>query len=114
MINGIGCDILNLDHFREIFELFPSLLNKVFSPKEIIEYQRRNNDINFLASRFCAKEAIFKALKKYTFDFNTIEILNDSNNAPYVTFTNECNYNVMISISYEKEYVISFAIVSIL
>ena len=114
MISGIGCDILNLKHFEEIFNLFPSLLNKAFSPKEIKEYQRRNSDINFLASRFCAKEAIYKALKKYDFDFNTIEILNDSDQSPFAIFLNNCKYNVMVSISYEKEYVIAFATASIL
>ena len=72
MIQNIGCDILNIDHFKTIFNKFPSLLNKVYSQNEINEYHNRNNDIAYLASRFCAKEAIFKALKSYDYDFNTI------------------------------------------
>ena len=112
MIQNIGCDILNINHFQEIFNKFPSFLNKVYSPNEIIEYHQRNDDINYLASRFCAKEAIFKALKSYDYDFNTIEILNDSDKSPIVNFLNGHKTNVMLSISYEKDYVLAFAIIS--
>lgn len=114
MISGIGCDILNLKHFEEIFKSFPKLLNKVFSPKEIIEYQNRNHDIKYLASRFALKEAIFKALKEYHFDFNTIEILNDEFGAPYVNFLEKAKYNVNVSLSYEQEYIIAIATISTL
>ena len=114
MIQNIGCDILNIDHFKEIFNKFPSFLNKVYSKNEIKEYHKRNDDITYLAARFCAKEAIFKALKSYDHDFNTIEVLNNSDNSPKVNFLNDDNINVMISISYEKDYVVAFAILSIL
>lgn len=112
MIQGIGCDILEFNHFKEIFEKFPTLLNKVYSKNEINEYHRRNNDLHYLASRFCAKEAIFKALKKYDYDFNTIEVLNDVNSTPIVNFLNGEQYNILISLSYERDYVVSFAILS--
>lgn len=112
MIQGIGCDILELKHFEEIFNSFPSFLSKVYSPKEIEQYHKRNDDIKYLASRFCAKEAIFKALTKYDYDFNTIEVLNDANNVPIVNFLNGEMHNIYISISYEKEYVMSCAILS--
>ena len=114
MIQNIGCDILSIDRFKNIFDKFPSFLNKVYSKNEIMEYHRRNDDITYLASRFCAKEAIFKALKSYDHDFNTIEVLNGPDNNPVVNFLNGENFNVMISISYETDYVISFAIISII
>ena len=112
MKQNIGCDILNIERFKEIFNKFPSFLERSYSPKEIEEYHKRKDDIYYLASRFCAKESIYKALKSYNYDFNTIEILNDSNNSPIVNFLNDYTENVSVSISYEKDYVVSFAIIS--
>lgn len=109
MIKGIGCDILEIKHFEKIFNKFPSMLNRIYSPREIEEYHKRNNDIRFLAARFCAKESIVKALKEYNHDLNTIEILNDERNVPKVTFLKDINHNILLSISYEKDYVISYA-----
>jgi len=109
MIQGIGCDILEIKRFEKTFQTFPSMLNKIFSKNEIEEYHKRNNDIRYLASRFCAKESIVKSLKEYNYNLNTIEILNDDNNVPFVKFLKGPNYKVLISISYEKEYVISYA-----
>ena len=112
MIQNIGCDILSIEHFKNVFNNSETFLKRIYSPNEIAEYHKRNDDISYLAARFCAKEAIFKALKSYEYDFNTIEILNNSDKSPIVNFLNDTNINVMISISYEKEYVISFAIIS--
>lgn len=112
MITGIGCDILEIKHFKDIFEKFPSFLNKVYSKKEIEEYHKRKDDIKYLASRFCAKEAIFKALTKYEYDFNTIEIINDTNNTPIVNFLNGDKHKIFVSISYENDYVLAYAILS--
>ena len=108
MIQGVGCDILEIKHFEEVFRMFPSMLNRLYSTKEIAEYHKRNDDIRFLAARFFAKEAIIKALKEYNYALNTIEILDDERNVPRVTFLNN-KYDVMVSISYEKDYVISYA-----
>ncbi len=112
MIQGIGCDIVEYNNFKEILDKFPAFLTKVYSPKEIEEYHKRNDDIKYLASRFCAKEAIFKALTKYDYDFSTIEILNNANNTPIVNFLSGETHNIMVSISYENNYVVSFAILS--
>ena len=112
MIQNIGCDILNIEHFKQVFNNSTAFLNRVYSKNEIEEYHKRNDDINYLASRFSAKEALFKALKKYDYDFNTIEILNNPDGSPSVNFLNDINISAMISISYEKDYVISFAIIS--
>ena len=112
MMQNIGCDIVEYNHFRDILNKFPSFMEKIYSKNEIAEYHNRNDDITYLASRFCAKEAIFKALKKYDADFNTIEILNDTNNAPVVKFLNGENYNIMVSISYEQHFVMACAILS--
>ncbi len=110
MIQGIGCDILSIDRVRNIIETTPAFLKRCFSEREISEYHKRG-DIAYLASRFAAKEAIVKALSKYEHDLNSIEILNDNDGKPYVVI-NRVKSNIFVSISYETEYVIAYAVLS--
>ncbi len=110
MIQGIGCDILSIDRVRNIIETTPAFLKRCFSEREISEYHKRG-DIAYLASRFAAKEAIVKALSKYEHDLNSIEILNDNDGKPYVVI-NHVKSNIFVSISYETEYVIAYAVLS--
>lgn len=110
MIQGIGCDILSIDRVRNIIETTPAFLKRCFSEREISEYHKRG-DIAYLASRFAAKEAIVKAFSKYEHDLNSIEILNDNDGKPYVVI-NHVKSNIFVSISYETEYVIAYAVLS--
>lgn len=111
MISGIGCDILSISRFKNIIETTPAFLKRCYSEREIDEYHKRN-DISYLASRFAAKEAIVKALSKYDHDLNSIEILNDIDEKPYVIIQNQSKPNILISISYESEYVMAYAVLS--
>ena len=110
MIQGIGCDILSINRVKNIIETTPAFLKRCFSEREISEYHKRG-DIAYLASRFAAKEAIVKALSKYEHDLNSIEILNDNDGKPYVVI-NHVKSNIFVSISYETEYVIAYAVLS--
>lgn len=110
MIKGIGCDILSINRIKNIIDSFPSFIKHTFSEEELKEYTNRNNDIYYLASRFAAKEAVVKSLKEYNKELNTIEILNNSNGVPFVRVSNMKNYNFMISLSYETEYVIAYVV----
>jgi holo-[acyl-carrier protein] synthase len=98
MIKGIGCDIV--EHERVNL----SIANKVLSLNELLIFEKSNNKVEFLASRFACKEAIVKATnKKYL--FSDIEIMNNSDGGCY------CNIKgMMISISHEKKYSIAMAV----
>ena len=112
MIKGIGCDILSIKRLENILETTPSFLKRIYSTKELEEYHRRNNDNSYLASRFAAKEAIVKVLTNYNHDLNSIEILNDNSGKPYVLINSIPKPQIFISISYETNYVIAYAILS--
>ena len=112
MIKGIGCDILSIKRIQNVLDKTPSFLKHTYSKAEINEYHKRNDDIYYLASRFAAKEAIVKALSKYDHDLNTIEILNDEDGKPYVVIQNQINHQIFVSISYETNYVIAYAVLS--
>ena len=111
MIKGIGCDILSIDRVKNIIVATPSFLKRCFSEREIGEYHKRN-DISYLASRFAAKEAIVKALSKYEHDLKFIEILNDDDGKPYVLINNKAMPQIQVSISYETDYVVAYAVLS--
>jgi len=99
----IGCDIVENKRLIDKSERF---VDKVLTEKEKQLYQKRNN-VEFLAGRFAAKEAIMKCLpntKECT--FLDIEVLNDENGKPYTNVKGIED----ISISHEKEYTIAVAL----
>ena len=112
MVKGIGCDILSINRIKNIVETTPAFLKRIYSKAELEEYHHRGDDVSYLASRFAAKEAIVKALSKYEHDLNSVEILNDDNGKPYVVIQNQNRSDILISISYETEYVIAYVVLS--
>lgn len=77
--------------------------------KEFEEYLKKENSYKpfYLAGRWAAKEAIFKAISNnIKILVKDIEVLNNKNGKPICTNIN----NVSISISHEREYAIAFAI----
>lgn len=103
MIIGIGTDICKIEriNFR--------IANTILTDKELEIFnslQLESRKREWLAGRFSAKEAIYKALDK-KIPINKIEILYDEEKPV-------CNiegYKVFISISHEKEYAIAYSIV---
>lgn len=112
MITGIGCDIVAIKRIKNILSNTPTFLTHVYSNKELEEYQHRNKSVYYLASRFACKEAIVKALSKYNDKLNTIEILNDHDGKPYVLINHKMQPQIHISISYEREYVLAYVVLS--
>ena len=63
MILGVGIDLLNIDRIKKVYDNFGNkFINKILAPEEIELYNNSKNKTNFLAKRFCAKEAFSKAI----------------------------------------------------
>lgn len=109
-----GIDLIKINRFESLINN-NNFMNNNFNNNEI---KYINNNIETLAGLFAAKEALLKALKKGINDYNIkdIEIVHDSNKAPYFIFHNELeklnNSNISLSISHDGDYAI--AIVSII
>lgn len=107
MILGIGCDIVKIARvtFNE-----ERLAYRILTKKELEMYETFHGKRaqEFLAGRFAAKEAIFKALSVEDLVISQIEILNDEKGKPFCTFK---EYQIHISISHEDEYALAYAIV---
>jgi holo-[acyl-carrier protein] synthase len=70
---------------------------------------KKGNDLNqFLAGRWAAKEAIYKALPNFTGEFKDINIQYVNNKPTYETE----KYNIFLSISHESKYAVAYAIVT--
>lgn len=120
-IFGIGVDLLKrgrLDE-RTLREGDP-FRTAAFSEEECREAETRVTPIQYFEDRFCAKEAVFKALhmSPEQVKFRDISILNDANGRPLVSLSGDvarqalnCGVGrVELSISGEQDQVISFAI----
>lgn len=108
MIKAIGTDIAQINRFLEKDEKF---ILRILSKEELKIYCSFTSDerkVEYLAGRFSAKEALFKALN-FNCEFNEISILNNEKGAPYVIM--DTPYIIHISISHEKDYVVTYVVV---
>jgi len=102
----IGIDLV--EH-KDIIDRLEGFAKRVLSDKEYDKYlsiKNKKRQIEYVASRFASKEALFKAFKKYPehIDLREISILNDpETNAPYI----ECeklNQKLELSITHTDNY----------
>jgi len=115
MILGIGIDVTANNRIREKMEN-ERFIKRILSEEELLVFQRFDNELRkteYLAGRFTAKEAIFKAMR--TGDGHTkysdISVLNEESGAPYVKFSALKHEIVHVSISHEKENTIAFVVI---
>ena len=111
----IGCDIENISRFRKKLNAkSKKFLDKIFSNKEQIYCDSKSDPAMHYAGKFCAKEAIVKAIKssnqKISISFNQIEILNSSHGEPIANFNIKIKGFCKISISHTSDYAMSIAL----
>ena len=84
MIEGVGIDVVNIDRFKESLERTPGLSEKLFTDSE------RTKNIQSLAARFAAKEALAKALSTgHGLQWHDAEVINLENGKPEFLFRGE-------------------------
>ena len=117
-----GIDIIEIKRIQKAIEkLNDKFLKKIYTIKEI-EYCNSKNNLKYqhYAARFAAKEAIFKAISdklkdKYEITWTNVEIINDINGRPKITFINTDVANkiksIDVSLSHVKEYAIANCII---
>lgn len=116
----IGIDILQISRVEYLYNIY----GKVFAQR-ILSTKECFTCVLDIAKSFSVKESVSKALGfglRYPISFHNIYLLKDNFNKPYIEFSNElCKWllfyfkreiKVSISISHEKDYLVSIAIVS--
>lgn len=114
-MKNIGVDIVENSRFKTIIN-DKKKVDRFLSDKELVVFNNLTSDIRkieYLASRFSAKEAVIKAIsyKGLSYSYKDISILNNENGSPYVLFSFPTNFKILISISHAKENSIAFVLV---
>jgi len=117
MIN-IGTDIIEIDRIRALIARFPDhFYHRVLTEKEQKYCLTHRDPAVRCAGRFCAKEAIVKALGTgigKEVGWNDIEILNNEKGAPVVFLSDRVmksfqNPRITLSISHSKTVAMAVA-----
>jgi holo-[acyl-carrier protein] synthase len=118
-ILGIGNDIIEIERIRKSIDEFgQKFISKLFTAKEQEYCLTYKDPVPRFAGRFCAKEAIVKALGSgfgELASWQDIEIENDHKGKPSVIFSETVNDHfknprVLLSISHCELYAIAIAI----
>ncbi len=71
----IGIDLLEIERMRSALERRPRLAARLFTAEERAYAEARKNSAQHFAARFCAKEAVAKALGLTAWGFKDIEVV---------------------------------------
>ena len=128
MILGNGIDLLKVSRIKKALDKYgDSFLKKIFSDHEIKENKKKIFQVNKLAKSFATKEAFVKALGtgfNKQISFKDISLKNEKNGKPYIDLSSRAQKYlrkntpngfktiINVSISDEKDYVISNVIIS--
>jgi holo-[acyl-carrier protein] synthase len=72
--SGIGLDLLEIERMERALARRPGLAQRLFRPGELAYASARGRSAQHLAARFCAKEAVSKALGMAVFAPRDIEV----------------------------------------
>ena len=109
---SIGVDIEDVERFINKDDAF---LTRIFTPLEIEYCKSKTNSHQHFSARYCAKEAIFKALSAFNesgIEFKLIEIYHQ-NKIPCVRFLSDLSkkYEAKLSLSHDKTKSIAYVII---
>jgi holo-[acyl-carrier protein] synthase len=74
-VPGVGLDLVDIERFERALERRPRLLERLFSDGERDYAAGRARPGLHLAARFCAKEAVAKALGLTGWSFRDVEVV---------------------------------------
>jgi holo-[acyl-carrier protein] synthase len=71
----VGLDLLEIDRFERALKRRPRLRSRLFTSSELAYADARARPAQHLAARFCAKEAVAKALALSSWAFSDVEVV---------------------------------------
>lgn len=122
-VSGIGVDIESIQRFRDKeFEKNNKFYRRLFTDTEIDYCLSRRDPFPHFTVRFCAKEALKKALpQNLTLSWKDISIKNDDNGKPIIEFSQAFQgksdiagkISAHISLSHDSTKAIAFVVLEI-
>ena len=85
-MSGVGIDLLEIERLERALERRPRLAERVFTDAERAYAASRARPGMHLAARFCAKEAVAKALGMTAWSWRDVEVV-ATEGAPLITLT---------------------------
>lgn len=119
MILGIGTDIIEIDRINKAINSNPMFLEKIFTKKELENFQKNKFRVESIAGNFAVKEAVSKALGTGIrgFTFKDIEVFRDELGKPIVNVSNKIKeliqsdkYLFNVSISHNNTTAVAFVV----
>jgi|SRR5699024_2050830 len=116
MIKGIGMDLVELDRIEKLHKRNGRFKERILTHKEKEYFSRLINErrqIEFLAGRFAAKEALAKAAGTGIgkLSFHDIEVLPSNNGAPQVEMKGFEQNILHLSITHSQTYAAAQAVI---
>jgi holo-[acyl-carrier protein] synthase len=74
-VTSVGVDLLEIERLERALERRPRLAERLFTDSERLYAASRARPGQHLAARFCAKEAVAKALGLEAWSFRDVEVL---------------------------------------
>lgn len=74
-MTGVGLDLLEIERLERALERSPALAERLFTDGERAYAAGRARPGQHLAARFCAKEAVAKALGMRAWNFRDVEVV---------------------------------------
>lgn len=112
---GIGTDIEEICRFENKDPVNDkNFLMRIFTKKELDYCYSSKNFASHLCARYCAKEAVVKALSEfgiYNVFYSDIEILNNEKGVPSAHINKKSDLNIKISMSHCKTYATATVII---
>ena len=107
---AIGVDIEDIERFKGKSQDF---LNRVFTFHELEYCLKFSKPESHLAARFCAKEAVVKALTALDiegFSYNEIEVFHNEKQCPQIRILKSLEKNIIfqLSLSHDRSKAIAF------
>ncbi len=104
---AIGTDIEKTERFKRYSSKDSDMLDKIFTPKELEYCFSKSKYYLNLCGRYCAKEAVVKALSEFGIKdiyYSDIETLNEPDGKPVCKIKKYPNIKIKISISHCSDY----------
>jgi holo-[acyl-carrier protein] synthase len=83
-MGSVGIDLLEIDRLERALARRPRLAERLFTDKERAYAAEKARPVMHLAARFCAKEAVVKALALEVWNPHDVEVVREGDGAPRV------------------------------
>ena len=111
----IGVDIEQISRFENKDRIRDKkFLERIFTLSELEYCYSKKNFASSLCARFCAKEAVIKALSSIGIKhakLNDIEVFHGNNNEPHVKVAGADDAEISISLSHDRVNAVAVALI---